>query len=131
MPELGNRANVMGPQPIANIIEPPESMARSAEGLIRALMAGDRAQVDAATSDQARAQMAKIGDAIKPHAYDRFDIIGRARISKHWFIKARLFGANAKPFTIQFRLAPEADNSEWTVRDAYNLTETRSAWSRG
>ena len=134
MSELGNRAHVMGPQPIARIVEPPADMLAAADAILAALVAGRRAEIEAASAEQASEAMLKIADSIKPGAYDKVEIIGQARIAKHWYTKARLTGRNAKPFTLQFRLGLESAESKaagrWTVREATNLTEARSAWSR-
>ena len=134
MPDLGNRANVMGPQPIARVVEPPPAMIAAADAILSALVAGRRAEIEAASAEQAREAMLKIADSVKPGTYDKVEIIGQARIAKHWFTKARLTGRSAKPFTLQFRLGLEGADSKdagrWTVREATNLTEVRSAWSR-
>ncbi|HUY28803.1 MAG TPA: hypothetical protein VMV27_15435 [Candidatus Binataceae bacterium] len=134
MAELGNRANVMGPQPIARIVEPPPAMITAADALLAALIAGRRAEIEAAADPQARDAMRMIADSVKPGAYDKVTIIGQARIAKHWYTKARLTGRTAKPFTLQFRLGQENadgnDGGRWSVREATNLTEVRSAWSK-
>ena len=49
MPDLGERGNVMGPQPIAAIVEPPAEMFAAAEHLLKALMRGDLASVEDTT----------------------------------------------------------------------------------
>ena len=49
MPDLGERVIVMGPQPIAEIVEPPPPMFAAAEILLNALMRGDHATVEAMT----------------------------------------------------------------------------------
>ncbi|MGH7781238.1 MAG: hypothetical protein ACREQR_15590 [Candidatus Binataceae bacterium] len=128
MADLGNRANVMGPQPIARIVEPPQSMIAAADALLAAIVAGHRAEVETASHPQAVEAMLKIADSVKPGAYDKVTIIGQARIAKHWYTKARLTGRAALPFTLQFRLGEE--DGRWTVREANNLTEARSAWTR-
>lgn len=134
MPDLGNRANVMGPQPIARIVEPPPAMIAAADAILAALIAGRRAEIEAASDEQAREAMLNIADSVKPGAYDKITIIGQARLAKHWYTKARLTGRSAKPFTLQFRLGEERetgrDSGRWTVREATNLTVVRSAWSR-
>ncbi|MGH7246921.1 MAG: hypothetical protein ACREH9_02350 [Pseudomonadota bacterium] len=128
MADLGNRANVMGPQPIARIVEPPQSMIAAADALLAAIVAGRRAEVETASDPQAVEAMLKIADSVKPGAYDKVTIVGQARIAKHWYTKARLTGRVAAPFTLQFRLGEE--DGRWTVREANNLTEARSAWTR-
>ena len=128
MPDLGERGNVMGPQPIAAVVEPPAAMFAAAENLLNALMRGDHASVEAMTPAQVRDEMLRIAKEIPANRYDKFEIIGRARVSKHYFLKARLTGAGVEPFKFQFRLG-ETDG-KWTVREALNLTGRRSAWSR-
>lgn len=133
MADLGNRANVMGPQPIAKIVEPPKSMIAAADAILGALVAGRRGEIEQASDEQAREAMLKIADSVKPGAYDKITIIGQARIAKHWYTKARLTGRTAKPFTLQFRLGQDGDSKDdgrWTIREANNLTEVRSAWTR-
>jgi hypothetical protein len=128
MPDLGERGNVMGPQPIAAIVEPPAAMLAAAEHLLNALMRGDHASVEAMTPAHVRDEMLAIAKEIPPNRYATFEIIGRARVAKHYFLKARLTGADVEPFKFQFRLG-ETDG-KWTVREALNLTGRRSAWTR-
>jgi hypothetical protein len=126
MPDLGYRENVMGPQPIGKIVEPPPSMIEAFESLMRALMRGDRATVEAITEPQALEDIKQIESAIEPGVYATFEVIGRARISKHFYTKAILPGA--RPLTLQIRLGKNGD--QWTIREAVNLTGRRSGWSR-
>jgi hypothetical protein len=128
MPDLGKRGNVMGPQPIAPVVEPPAAMLAAAENLLNALMRRDLASVEAMTAGQARDEMLRIANAIEPGKYDKFELIGRGRVARHYFIKAQLTGTGAEPFKIQFRLG-ETDR-KWTVREALNLTGRRSAWTK-
>ena len=128
MPDLGERGKVTGPQPIAQIVEPPAAMFAAAEHLLSALLRGDRAGVEAMCAEQAREDIGRIASEIKPGKYDKFELIGRGRVSRHYFLKARLTGTDAAPFTIQFRLGE--DDGRWTVREALNLTGRRSGWSK-
>jgi len=80
------------------------------------------------TAAQARDEMRGVAREVAPGKYDKFELIGRGRVSRHYFIKARLTGNDAEPFKIQFRLG-ETDG-KWTVREALNLTGRRSAWTR-
>lgn len=128
MPDLGERGNVMGPQPIGKVVEPPAAMLAAAGELLTAIMRGDLASAEAMTTQQAREDIARITDALKLGAYDKFELIGRGRVAHHYFLKARLTGTNAEPFTIQFRLGE--DGSKWTVREVLNLTGRRSAWTK-
>jgi len=128
MPDLGERGNVMGPQPIAPIVEPPPEMFAAADRLLNALIRGDRTTIEAMTPAHVRDEMMQIANAIPANKYDRFELIGRARVSKHYFLKAMLTGTGPEPFKFQFRLGETA--GKWTVREALNLTGRRSAWSR-
>jgi hypothetical protein len=118
----------MGPQPIAPIVEPPAEMLAAAEHLLNALMRGDHASVEAMTPPHVHDEMLAIAKAIPANRYAKSEIIGRARVAQHYFLKAQLTGADAEPFKFQFRLG-ETDG-KWTVREALNLTERRSAWTR-
>jgi hypothetical protein len=128
MPDLGERGNVMGPQPIAPVVQPPAEMLAAAEHLLDALIRGDLASVEAMTAPQELENIRRIANEVPAGRYDKFELIGRGRISRHYFLKARLTGADVEPFTIQFRLG-ETDG-KWTVREALNLTGRRSAWTR-
>jgi hypothetical protein len=128
MPDLGDRGNVMGPQPIGRVVEPPSAMLAAAGQLLSALMRGESAAVRAMTTPQAREDIEKITQALKSGSYDKFELIARGRVAHHYFLKARLTGVNAPPFTIQFRLGE--DNGKWTVREVLNLTGRRSAWTK-
>jgi hypothetical protein len=128
MPDLGERGHVMGPQPIAQIVQPPAEMFAAADRLLNALIRGDRATIEEMTPAHVRDEMMQIANAIPPNRYDNFELIGRARVAKHYFLKAQLTGAAAEPFKFQFRLG-ESDG-KWTVREALNLTGRRSAWTR-
>ena len=128
MPDLGERGNVMGPQPIAPVVEPPAEMFAAAERLLNALMRGDRATVEAMTPAHVLDEMMQIANAIPANKYDRFELIGRARVAHHYFLKAKLSGSTGEPFKFQFRLGPK--DGEWTVREALDLSGRRSAWSR-
>ncbi|MGH7923903.1 MAG: hypothetical protein ACREQH_04840 [Candidatus Binatus sp.] len=128
MPDLGERGNVMGPQPIAEVVEPPADLFVAAEHFLNALMRGDHAAVEAMTPPHVRDEMAAVANAIAPKKYDKFELIGRARIARHYFLKALLTGPNVEPFKFHFRLGQT--DGKWTVREALNLTGKRSAWSR-
>ena len=132
MPDLGERGNVMGPQPIGKIVEPPAAMLAAAGQLLTAIMRGDFAAAEAMTTQQARDDIAGITKALKPGAYDKFELVGRGRVAKHYFLKARISGSgtgnDAAPIMIQFRLGE--DGGKWTVREVLNLTGRRSGWTK-
>jgi hypothetical protein len=128
MPDLGNRANVMGPQPIGPIKQPPPEMLAAIDRFLAVLMAGNPAEALAMTDERARERVTQIAGAIKPGVYKQMHILGRARIVEHYFIKARLSGPKGESLTLQFRIGPEG--SRWTVREAADLTNMRSAWTK-
>lgn len=126
MPDLGFRENVMGPQPIGKVVVAPAEMTAALDALMRALMSGDRGAAEAITEPQVLEDLRQIANAIAPGVYDKYELVGRARIGQHFFNKVRLTGA--KPMTIQFRLGMNGER--WTVREATNLTGRRSGWSK-
>ena len=128
MPDLGERGNVMGPQPIGNIVEPPAAMLAAAGQLLAAMLRNDVAAAEAMTTHDARAEIAGITSALKAGTYDKFELVGRGRVAKHYFLKARLTGNDATPIMIQFRLGE--DGGKWTVREVLNLTGRRSGWTK-
>ena len=128
MPDLGNRANVMGPQPIGPIKQPAPEMMAAIDRFLAVLMAGNPAEALAMTDERARDRVAQIAGAIKPGIYKEMHILGKARIVEHYFIKARLSGSRGESLTLQFRIGPEG--GRWTVREAADLTDVRSAWTK-
>lgn len=126
MPDLGFRENVMGPQPIGKVVVAPAEMTQALDTLMHALMSGDRAAAEAMTEEQALDDLRQILSAIAPGAYDKYELVGRARIAQHFYNKVRLEGGN--PMTVQFRLGK--NDARWTVREATNLTGRRSGWSK-
>lgn len=128
MPDLGNRANVMGPQPIGPIKEPPPEMMVAIDRFLSVLMAGNSAEALAMTDERAHERVARIAGVIKPGVYKQMRILGKARVVEHYFIKAHLSGSKGESLTLQFRIGPEGDR--WTVREAADLTDVRSAWTK-
>ena len=128
MPDLGNRANVMGPQPIGPIKQPSPEMMAAIDRFLAVLMAGKPDEALAMTDERARERVAQIAGAIKPGVYKQMHVLGRARVAEHYFIKARLSGSKGESMTLQFRIGPEG--ARWTVREAADLTDVRSAWTK-
>ena len=128
MPDLGNRANVMGPQPIGPIKQSPPAMMAAIDRFLAFLMAGNPAEALAMTDERARERVAQIAGAIKPGVYKQMHVLGRARVAEHYFIKARLSGSKGESMILQFRIGPEG--ARWTVREAADLTDVRSAWTK-
>ena len=128
MPDLGNRANVMGPQPLGPIKQPPPAMMVAIDRFLAVLTGGNRDEALAMTDERARERVAQIAGAIKPGVYKQTHVLGRARVAEHYFVKARLSGSKGESMTLQFRIGPEGDR--WTVREAADLTDVRSAWTK-
>lgn len=128
MPDLGNRANVMGPQPIGPIKQPDPGMLDAIDRFLRALMAGMKDEALALSAPQAQDRVDQIADAVKSRGYNDIEILGKARVVEHYFVKARLSGTKGKPCTLQFRIGPEG--GQWTVREAVDLSDLRSAWTK-
>ena len=129
MPDLGNRANVMGPQPIGPIKQPPPEMMAAIDRFLAMLMAGNRGEALEMTDERAHDRVAHIAGAIPPGVYKQMRILAKARVAEHYFVKARLSGSGGESLTLQFRIGPEA-GGRWTVREAADLTDVRSAWTK-
>ena len=128
MPDLGNRAKVMGPQPIGQIKQSPPAMMAAIDRFLAVLMAGKPDEALAMTDERARERVAQIAGAIKPGVFEQMQVLGRARVVEHYFVKARLSGSRGESMTLQFRIGPEGTG--WTVREAADLTDVRSAWTK-
>ncbi len=128
MPDLGKRANGMGPQPLGPIKQPPAEMLVAIDRFLDALIAGRKDEALAMTHEEARDRVGQIADAIKPGVYNDKQILGKARVAEHYFVKARLSGSKTGSFTLQFRIG--SDSGKWTVREAANLTGVKSAWTK-
>lgn len=128
MPELGERSNVMGPQPIARRKPVPPAMIAAAERLLQLLADGDRAELAAMATAGGAREIAEIAAAVKRGVYTSHEIIATARVNAHHYVKGRLIGANADPFTVQVRLGEH--EGRWVIWDAMNLTGRRGAWTR-
>jgi hypothetical protein len=128
MADLGERVNVMGPQPILARAVIPAAMIEAAQRVLALIAAGDAAGLAAMAMPSGAAELAAVAAAARQGAYDQHQIIATARINNHHFVKGRLHGPRAEAFTVQFRLG-ESDG-EWRVWEAMNLTGRRGAWAR-
>ena len=128
MPELGNRANALGPQPIAARKPPPPAMLAAAERILELLAARQRAELEALAAPKGVAELRALIDAVPPGAYDRRELVAHARVNNHYFVKGRLFGAGVRPFTFQMRLGEH--EGHWAIWEAANLSGGRTAWTR-
>lgn len=128
MPDLGNRSSVMGPQPIAKRFVVPPAMLAAADHILDLLAQGRRAELEALATAKATDELRDLMDAIAPGVYERHEIIAHAKANKHYYVKARLFGARAAPFTLQLRLGEHEER--WCIWEAVNLAGGRTAWTR-
>ncbi len=128
MGDLGDRVNVMGPQPMAKRSEIPAAMLEAARRVLEGLAAGDATGLAALAVPSGAGELAAVAAAVMPGTYDQHRIIATARINDHHYVKARLHGPRTEAFTVQFRLGEYA--GEWRVWEAMNLTGKRGAWAR-
>lgn len=128
MADLGNRANVMGPQPIMPAKPKPPEMLATADRVLRLLAEGKKGELEAMANDRARSDIGSMADETRGREYSRCEIVGIARTTEHYWIKGRLIGPTAEPFLVQFRLG--AKDGRWTIRYAANLTGKRSGWTK-
>jgi hypothetical protein len=128
MSDLGDRMNVMGPQPIIKRFVIPPAMIAAAKRVLTLMAAGDAEGVAALAVPSHEAELTAVAAAVKPGIYDRHQIIATARINFHHYVKARLHEPRAEPFTLQLRLGEH--DGEWRVWEAQNLTGRRGAWTR-
>lgn len=128
MGDMGYRDNVMGPQPIGSRKPIPQGLLDSVARILDLLADGKGSELTAMAVDMAKDEIAKLAAAVKAGVYSDKSVVAIARTSEHYWIKAKLTGPDAKPFTLQFRLGP--DGSGWLIWEATNLSDARSAWTR-
>jgi hypothetical protein len=126
MPDLGNRANVNGPQPIAQRKQPPAAMLETAERVLRLLAAGKGAELAELALPEEQKYVAEMAEKAASGKYNKHEIIATARVNEQYFVKARLSGE--RPFTVQFRLGQK--DGRWMIWEANNLTGRRSGWTQ-
>ena len=128
MPDMGFRDNVMGPQPIAHRKAIPESVLDAVRNILDLLASGKRAEVSTMAVDSAKDEVASLAAAIKPGIYNDRSIVGTARTNDHYWIKAKLTGPDAKPFTLQLRMGPSG--GRLMIWEATNLSDVRSGFTK-
>jgi hypothetical protein len=128
MPELGNRANVMGPQPIAQPLPIPPEVTAASERIVKLIASGDVAGLEAMATDRARADAGALAHGVRAGAYNSHAVVGQARANRHYYVKTRLIGPDAAPMLIQVRLGEQ--DGRWLIWEAKNLTGRRSAWTK-
>jgi hypothetical protein len=128
MPDMGYRDNVMGPQPIATRKQIPEGLLTTVGRILDLLADGNRSELVAMAVDSAKDETVGLASALKAGTYSDKSVIAIARTSEHYWVKAKLTGPDAKPFTLQLRLGPDGDR--WVIWQATNLSDSRSGWTR-
>ena len=128
MADLGNRSSAMGPQPIAEPFVVPPAMLAALDHIVELLAQGRHAELEALAVSKAAGELRELMDAIAPGEYQRHEIIAHAKANHHYYVKARMFGARAAPFTLQLRLGER--EGRWVIWEAVNLTGGRTAWTR-
>jgi hypothetical protein len=128
MPDMGFRDNVMGPQPIAHRKAIPESVLETVHKILDLLASGKSAAVSALAVDSAKDEVASLAAVIKPGIYNEKNIVATARTNDHFWIKAKLTGPDARPFTLQLRMGPSGDRL--MIWEATNLSDVRSGFSK-
>ncbi len=128
MGDMGYRDNVMGPQPIAQRKPIPQSLLDTVARVLDLLVEGKGSEVAMMAVDTAKDEAAKFAASVKAGVYNDKRVIATARTNEHYWIKAKLTGPDAKPFTFQLRLGPDGD--KWVIWQATNLSDSRSAWTR-
>ncbi|HEY2524335.1 MAG TPA: hypothetical protein VGI29_04700, partial [Candidatus Binataceae bacterium] len=116
------------PQPIAELFIAPPVMLAAAGHILQLLAEGRRSELEALAIPRAAAELNGLIDAIAPGAYGSHKIIAHAKVNHHYYVKARLFGERAAPFTLQLRLGEH--EGRWVIWEAYNLAGGRTAWTR-
>jgi hypothetical protein len=128
MPDLGDRYCALGPQPIAERFVVPPAMLAAANHILELFAEGRRAELQGLVAPKATGELGDLIDAIAPGAYARHEIIAHAKANDHYYVKARLFGPRAAPFTLQLRLGEH--EGRWIIWEAVNLAGGRTAWTR-
>jgi hypothetical protein len=128
MADLGIRGNVMGPQPIAQRQSMPPEMLEAAERVIAMFEHGDVQGLVAISVPAVASEVRTIASGIAPSLYTRHELIAAARVIRHYYLKMRMFGDGAEPFSIQFRLGHK--DGQWLIWEIINLTGRRAAWTR-
>jgi hypothetical protein len=128
MPELGNRANVMGPQPIAARKPVEPEMTAAVARVMDLVASGKSAELEAMALPKARESVADLARSARPGAYNKNEVLAHARVNAQYFVKCRLSGANIEPFLFQMRVGEH--EGRWTIWEVKNLTGRRSAWTK-
>lgn len=132
MPELGDRSRALGPQPIEQRLAPPPAMLAAANHVLGLLVgavgdAGKRTQLEALAMPKALDDLRELIEALGG-VYERHEIVAYAKVNAHYYVKGRMFGSGAEPFTLQMRLGENQER--WMIWEVANLSGGRTAWTR-
>ena len=109
---------------------PPEMLA-AVDRFLESLAKADAAALREMAVESAKDEVANLAASVKPGAYNDRRVLATARTNLHYWVKAKLTGAETKPFVIQLRLGEEEPESgRWLVWQTMNLTNARSAWTK-
>ncbi len=133
MPELGDRARALGPQPIEKRLTPPPAMFAAAHHILDLLAAvgrdaGKRGEFEALAMPKVLDGLRVLIETIGRNAYARHEIVAHAKVNAHYYVKGRLFGHGVEPFTLQMRLGEH--QGRWMIWEVANLSGGRTAWTR-
>ena len=103
-------------------------MLAAADRILDLLAQRNRALLNGLVAEKAAAELDTLIDSIPPSAYASHRIVAHAKANDHYYVKARLFGETAEPFTLQLRLGPR--DGRWLIWEAVNLAGGRTAWTR-
>ncbi len=133
MPELGDRARALGPQPIEPRLAPPAPMFAAAHHVLDLLAgagreAGKRSELEALAMPKALDDLRGLIEASGHGVWERHEILAHAKVNAHYYVKGRLVGPAPEPFTLQMRLGEH--QGRWMIWEAANLAGGRTAWTR-
>jgi hypothetical protein len=133
MPDLGNRASALGPQPIEKPLAPPPAMFAAARHILDLLAAvrreaSKRGELEALAMPKALDDLRELIEAVGRNTYERHEIVAHAKVNAHYYVKGRLLGQGAEPFTLQMRLG--GHQGRWMIWEVANLSGGRTAWTR-
>ena len=83
----------MGPQPIGRSRETPPAMSAAAKELLELMLAGKTEDISALAMPVCAREMAEFSATVPAARCDAYEIIATAHVNKHYYVKARLTGA--------------------------------------
>jgi hypothetical protein len=128
MPDLGNRANVMGPQPLSKPVETPKEVIDAALRVASLVASHNPGALESLALEACRNELTSLAKNAPPGKYRDAEIVGVARVNQHYFVKLQLPRSDGELFKIQLRVGQH--DGRWMVWDAMNLSDKRSAWTK-